>query len=351
MLSMPLNGDVTIITIFQTCNTSSQALPPSSLSQAPWPKTTGWQWYTPADLDTLITPDPPATIWTWKVEQFTILIVNYWHKHKPQICPVLRQACFFQLCQLITSTYQSCLSYKPVRCSGYISRFCFVLQACSSHFLTLPGHLCQNIIFCRSMVGPLIIASQKSRYSSLFWLPPCKTLYWQAIVKTSHARLAQHGFKDDLCADRWPSANKGRAGVPQPQEGRAAPSQRRPSLKHVYTRSCVGLGPFFLPPWVAVKEAPAHSSDAHWVTGAGPPLRGAQLSLASTCQWGEKRQRDLGAEPRNSRVNRGSSHTSGRGGGGHPPPLLPASRRCLPRHRETREGFPCTACFPPWEPL
>lgn len=136
-------------------------------------------WYTQADLDTLKTPDPPATIWTWKVEQFTILTVNYWYKYNLQICPVcLRQACFFQLCQLIASTYQSCPSYKPVHSSGsmlaYISRFCFVLQACSSHFLTLPGHLCQNIIFCRSMVGPLIIASQKFRYSSLSRPPPIK---------------------------------------------------------------------------------------------------------------------------------------------------------------------------------
>lgn len=90
-----------IINIFQTLNTLWQALLLELLDQRPLGN---------SDMHRQIwiywEPDPPATTWTWKAEQPTILKVNYSHKYNLQICPVcLGQAYIFQLCQLIPPTY------------------------------------------------------------------------------------------------------------------------------------------------------------------------------------------------------------------------------------------------------
>ena len=62
LLSMPLNGDATIINIFQTSDTSWQALLQALLLKLP-DQTPLSKWHTQAELDTPNPPDPPATMW------------------------------------------------------------------------------------------------------------------------------------------------------------------------------------------------------------------------------------------------------------------------------------------------
>lgn len=143
--------------------------------------------------------------------------------------------------------------------------------------------------------------------------------------------MARQGSEEEPRAGRCPT--RGCALAVPPRYGSAAGGLPLPA-RNTCAREAVRAAA--LPPRVAVQEAPAHSSHAHWVTGAGPPPRGAPLPLARSCQWGNW-QREPGAEPRHSRVNRGSGRASRQGG--DPP-------RRLPRHGETREGLPRTARLP-----
>lgn len=117
-------------------------------------------------------------------------------------------------------------------------------------------------------------------------------------------------------------------------------------------------GPFFLPRWVVAKEAPAHSSDAHWVTRRGPTPRrrpaliGFNLSMRG---WGggEKREKAKKKPKKRSQAARSGSrakkltcksplqpHSGGRRGPSPPP-------HCRPRGKGERGEFlpPDTAGF------
>lgn len=103
-------------------------------------------------------------------------------------------------------------------------------------------------------------------------------------------------------------------------------------------------GPFFLPRWVVAKEAPAHSSDAHWVTRRGPTPRrrpaliGFNLSMRG---WGGGRRgkRQKKKPKKRSQAARSGSrakkltcksplqpHSGGRRGPSPPPHCRPRGR-------------------------
>lgn len=132
---------IEIINVFQTLNTLWQA----RLLKLPDQRPLG-----NSDMHNQIwihrESDPPATTWTWKAEQPTILKVNYSQEHNLQICTVCSgQPYIFQLCQLIPPTYHFCCNCKLFHSSADFASY-FELAA------TLFWHF-QNTIFCVPIAG------------------------------------------------------------------------------------------------------------------------------------------------------------------------------------------------------
>lgn len=141
-------------------------------------------------------------------------------------------------------------------------------QARCNHFLTLPGCLWHSNIFSSSTVGPLITGTGIPVYPGS---SPYEVLYWGATAQPSDA------LPDGVSTGRPVTIRRGTAQLNH--SGRKAVPCPRGRLGNTCATEAARAWAF-LPASLGGSERSAHSSDTHWVTGRGPPLRGAQFSLA-----------------------------------------------------------------------
>lgn len=185
---------------------------------------------------------------------------------------VLKTKQHFQLCDSIKSACKPCSPCKLVHDSGTIlgqsKQILLSFQARCNHFLTLPGCLCHSNIFSSSTVGPLITGTGIPVYPGS---SPYEVLYWGATAQPSDA------LPDGVSTGRPVTIRRGTAQLSH--SGRKAVPCPRGRLGNTCATEAARAWAF-LPASLGGSERSAHSSDTHWVTGRGPPLRGAQFSLA-----------------------------------------------------------------------
>lgn len=310
----PLTGDAAFITTSHTFNTSQHLQHPED-----WPL---------ANSNThkqIWICHKHQIVWVPSQPMSSVLLGLQWpNRSEPShLLHVLKTKQHLQLCDSITSACKPCSPCKLVHDSGTIlgqvNRFCFHFRLAATIFWHFQG-ACATVTYSAALQLDLLLQGQASQSTQA--APPMK--YCTGELQHSHPTPCPMGFPQ---GDPWPSdaalpssATAGEKLPPAPEADLGTRVQPKPR----------GPGPFFLPRWVAVKEAHILQIPIGWQAGAHP-------CAAPSSHWlelvngGEKKRREGGSAPGSSAKKLTCKpwprpHFCGRSP--HPPRLPP----CLPRH-------------------
>lgn len=271
----PLTGDAAFITTSHTLNTSQHLQHPED-----WPL---------ANSNTrkqIWICHKHQIVWVPSQPMSSVLLGLQWpNRSEPShLLHMLKTKQHFQLCESITSACKPCSPCKLVHDSGTIlgqvNRFCFHFRLAATIFWHFQG-ACATVTYSAALQLDLLLQGQASQSTQA--APPMK--YCTGELQHSHPTPA---LPDGVSTGRPVTIRRGTAQLSH--SGRRAVPCPRGRLGNTCATEAARAWAF-LPASLGGSERSAHSSDTHWVTGRGPPLRGAQFSLAWTCQWGRKKKK------------------------------------------------------------
>lgn len=250
----PLTGDAAFITTSHTFNTSQHLQHPED-----WPL---------ANSNTrkqIWICHKHQIVWVPSQPMSSVLLGLQWpNRSEPShLLHVLKTKQHFQLCDSIKSACKPCSPCKLVHDSGTIlgqvNRFCFHFRLAATIFWHFQG-ACATVTYSAALQLDLLLQGQASQ-STQAALP---MKYCTGELQHSHLTPCPMGFPQ---GDPWPSdaalpssATAGEKLSPAPEADLGTRVQPKPR----------GPGPFFLPRWVAVKEAHILQIPIGWQAGAHP---------------------------------------------------------------------------------